>query len=217
MVAPTDEKIAAYFENLVQQGHAVCDMQNDRPVPNRGRFTRWRLQAEEFLTELFGSGHRFVEPFRRLALREFQHVDADDVDEGQAALLAAQDHYRSGLLNVRVIIVGEVFTDFLDMAEHLLDRGYKDPGAMLCGAVLEDGLRRIAQDKQLPVATRDGIAILNDRCKAAGLYGALLHRQVLVWATIRNSAAHAKFGEFTVPDVEAMLVGVRQFLSMYLR
>jgi hypothetical protein len=43
------------------------------------------------------------------------------------------------------LVAAEVFGDFLDMAGHLLDNHYHHPAAMLIGAVLEDGLRRLAR------------------------------------------------------------------------
>ena len=42
------------------------------------------------------------------------------------------------LTGKRTLISAEVFTDFLEMAEHLDDNCYKDPTAYPTGAVLED-------------------------------------------------------------------------------
>jgi hypothetical protein len=47
------------------------------------------------------------------------------------------------LTGKRTLISAEVFTDFLEMAEHLDHNGYKSTTAYLTGAVLEDGLRKL--------------------------------------------------------------------------
>ena len=38
----------------------------------------------------------------------------------------------------------EVFADFLEMAQHLLDVGYKDAAAVIAGSALEAHLRQLA-------------------------------------------------------------------------
>jgi hypothetical protein len=45
------------------------------------------------------------------------------------------------LANVRALIHGEVFADFLDMARHLREEGYKDAAAVIAGSALETHLR----------------------------------------------------------------------------
>ena len=41
------------------------------------------------------------------------------------------------------IISSEIFSDFLEMASHLLDNGYKDASAVMIGGVLEEHLRQL--------------------------------------------------------------------------
>lgn len=64
------------------------------------------------------------------------------------------------LARVRALITADVFSDFLEMADHLLDAGYKDPAASLVGAVLENGLRTVATDHHITVKTRDDLGSL---------------------------------------------------------
>jgi hypothetical protein len=40
--------------------------------------------------------------------------------------------------------------------------------------------------------------------------------QLSSWAHIRNKAAHGEFSEFTRPQVEQMIAGVKDFLSRHL-
>lgn len=47
------------------------------------------------------------------------------------------------------------------MAEHLDDNGYKHPTAYLTGAVLEDGLQKIADAKSVKLKARKDLSSLN--------------------------------------------------------
>jgi hypothetical protein len=49
------------------------------------------------------------------------------------------------LKSLEELIHGDVFADFLDMALHLLDSGYKDAAAVVAGSTLEAHLRQMAK------------------------------------------------------------------------
>jgi hypothetical protein len=55
----------------------------------------------------------------------------------------------------------------LTLAEHLLASGYKDPAAMLIGAVLEEGLRRIARREDVTLRMKDDVGSLGTRTPSA--------------------------------------------------
>lgn len=111
------------------------------------------------------------------------------------------------------LIAAEVFGDFLDMAEHLLDRDYYQPAASVIGAVLEDGLRRLAQGNDVSVRKGDDIGALNSRLAEKGVYSNLVRKQVAVWGDIRNKADHAEWTEFGAADVRDMYTGVTRFMA----
>jgi hypothetical protein len=114
------------------------------------------------------------------------------------------------------IISAEVFGDFLEMAQHLLDEGYKNPAASLAGAVLEDGLRRVARNNYITVTDSDGLASLRQKCAAKKVFNKIVCDQITAWTTLRNSAAHGKFDDYTAQQVGSMLSDVRSFLATHL-
>src|SRR5919206_3813589 len=58
-------------------------------------------------------------------------------------LRAAKNDYEQGyLFNTRILVEAEVFDDFLEQGEHLLDSGYYQPAAVVIGSVLEDGFTK---------------------------------------------------------------------------
>ena len=120
------------------------------------------------------------------------------------------------LFTARSLIEAEVFSDFIEMAHHLLDSSYKDPAASLIGAVLEDGLRRVAQARAVGFKPKAGIQELNEALSKAGVYNAIAKARVESWRLIRNKADHGEFGEFDVAVVDQMIDGVANLLGTHL-
>ena len=212
-----DEKVLERLEELITKGDQV--LATHRPNPPGvigfstlapGAFTEWRTQSLSFLMNLLGEGHVYVQSFR-------DGVDSgrlSEVHAGQGILRAVAEDVRLGFLaDVRSLISADVFADFLDMADHLLEAGYQHSAASLSGAVLENGLRQIATKGGLSVRTRDDLSALNSKCAGAGIYNRLVQRKVQVWVGIRNHADHGEFSEYTEADVREMVSGVRNFLG----
>ena len=136
------------------------------------------------------------------------------VETGIALLRSAKDGVENGALtNLESLVSADVFSDFLDMARHLHDGGYKDAAAVLAGSVLENGLRRVAAKRGL---TGGDIKTLNDRLAQAGEYNRLTQKRVQVWNDIRNQAAHGNFDEYDTENVQEMLDGVASLLERFL-
>jgi hypothetical protein len=106
------------------------------------------------------------------------------------------------------------------MAEHLLESGYKDPAAVLTGAVLEDTIRKLMVRENLPTVDAKGkkltIDPMNIALAKAGTYNVLVQKQVTSWADLRNSAAHGEFDKYDDEHVSHMLIGVRKLCTDHL-
>ncbi len=75
------------------------------------------------------------------------------------------------------LLHGEVFADFLEMASHLSDEGYKDAAAVIAGGTLESHLRQLCQKAGVTVeqATASGMKpkkadLLNSDLASASAY-----------------------------------------------
>jgi len=69
-----------------------------------------------------------------------------------ATLRALRADYVDGYMQSIVeLIHAEVFADFLEMADHLVGQGYKDPAAVLAGSVLEEHLRKLCIKNGIPI------------------------------------------------------------------
>lgn len=118
------------------------------------------------------------------------------------------------------IIQSEVFSDYLEMAEHLLNEGYKDPSAVLIGSTLEVHLRELCVSNSIDIEINNSKGILvpkkadlmNSDLAKANIYSSAYQKQVIAWLGIRNSAAHGKYSDYTTQEVSLMLQGIRQFI-----
>jgi hypothetical protein len=118
------------------------------------------------------------------------------------------------------IIQSEVFSDYLEMAEHLLNEGYKDPAAVLVGSTLEVHLRELCISEGIDIETTNSKGklfpkkadLMNSDLAKSNTYSSAYQKQIIAWLGIRNSAAHGKYSEYTKEEISLMLQGIRQFI-----
>lgn len=216
------EKLIARIDELVSEGKTVLNSKYDRHdgggLVSRGLlkeelFYKWKINSLSYLQKVFGDGSLHFKEFQAVCKSANYH----EANRGQAILLAAKVDIEGGhLKKLEDLVIADIFDDFLEMAKYLLEQGYKDPAASLIGAVLEDGLRKIATNRNIILVDNDNMNSLNQKIYKAQIYNKLVFKNVQVWNEIRNNADHAKFNEYSNKDVESMLNGVSGFMSQYL-
>lgn len=119
---------------------------------------------------------------------------------------------------VEEIVHAGVFADFIEMAEDLVGKGYKDASAVIAGSTLEEHLRKLA-GKHSITTERSGRPVKADTLNAAlvkaGAYNKLVQKQVTAWLDLRNKAAHGHYDEYDRAQVEAMIRDVRSFIERH--
>jgi hypothetical protein len=133
-------------------------------------------------------------------------------------LNALRTDYEHGYVrSIEELVHADLFADFLEMAQELLDKKFKDPAAVLTGSVLEEHLRKMCDAHAVPVINASSgrprkADVLNSDLVKAGAYYTLEQKQVTAWLDLRNKAAHGKYDEYDAQQVALMLEGVRSFL-----
>ena len=130
------------------------------------------------------------------------------------------DLKKNYLKSLTETIRGDVFKDYLEMAEHLLNEGYKDPAAVISGSTLEKHLRELCSRNDiniyLPTGTRKrpkrADQINSDLAKNE-VYSKLDQKNITAWLDLRNKAAHGKYNEYNSKNVELMLMGIKEFIN----
>lgn len=124
------------------------------------------------------------------------------------------------LSSVSELIHGEVFVDFLEMADYLLGEGYKDAAAVTAGGTLEAHLWQLCIKNGIDteVTTSEGIRAkkaeqMNADLSRNDVYSKLDQKNVTAWLDIRNKAAHARYDEYTTGQVSLLVTSVRDFIT----
>lgn len=122
----------------------------------------------------------------------------------------------------RELIHGELFGDFLEMAQHLLDEGYKDAPAVIAGSLLEAHLRQLCLKAAIPIDVKSGAGVtakkadrLNSDLAAAEVYSKLDQKNVTAWLDLRNKAAHGLYDQYAQAQVALLISGVRDFVTRH--
>jgi len=89
------------------------------PAPMAG----FRAAALSFIDRVYGPSHSHFIQFTDRTKSSY----ASDAERGLAILHAIRSEIAGGwLFTIKGMVAAELFSDFLDMAAHLLDQGFKD-------------------------------------------------------------------------------------------
>ena len=183
------------------------------PTLDRRTYAAWRNQAIVALSQVFGDAHHYPTSFASETKRPGYK---SSTEAGLGILCAASEDVEHGHLEtIQQMVAAGVFSDFIEQAEHLLRNGYHIPVASLTGAVLENGLRTLAEKNGIPTNRHDGLPDLNKKLCDKGVYSEARRSRVAFWVTVRNHADHGHFDEVTKDDVVEMVKGIRTLLADY--
>jgi len=182
-------------------------------------FLEFRSSTLTFLRNFFGEKHVYYKEFE---------VNVNDLSPantrmGIGILKAVNSDIENGWLSsYKDLISADIFADFLEMAEYLLDENYKDAAAVMTGSVLEEHLRNLCAKNGISTdvtkvskTTPKKADTMNADLKKQGVFGKLEQKNITAWLDLRNKAAHGKYSEYTKEQVRNMFDGVSHFISRY--
>lgn len=178
--------------------------------------TGWRTACLSFIVRVYGKDHVHFEQFLENTKNHFY----GDSERAVSILSALRSEIKGGwLFQIKALVAAELFSDFIDQAEHLLSQGYKDAAAVMLGSVLEEQLRQLCKAHDvITYDVKDGKEVprkadrLNSELAKADVYTALEAKQVTAWLAVRNSAAHGKYDEYTTDQVSNLATGIPSFI-----
>ncbi|WP_077531137.1 hypothetical protein [Vreelandella utahensis] len=182
-----------------------------------GLMSGFRSASLSFVERIYGSTHPHFSEIKEGA----KGSRPGDADKCIAILKAIRSEIEGGwLFSIKGLVTAEVFADFIEMAEHLLESGYKDPAAIMCGSVLEEHLRQLClkngietvirrDEKEIPKKAD----VLNADLTRAETYSKLDQKMITGWLDLRNKAAHGHYGEYNEEQVRNLLSSVTEFMA----
>ncbi len=105
------------------------------------KIASWASQSGQIIKALCGEKSVYFERFSSvLKEQDFYYVHSSNyiyLGVVLGCVKAVYEDFRKGLLqSIKGLLRAEIFEDFLEMAEYLLNGGYKDAAAVIIGAVL---------------------------------------------------------------------------------
>jgi hypothetical protein len=224
-----DPALVTRAQELIRKGEAVLRtarpersghpsrpaVVTDRSYLDYSLWAEWRNQSLSFLQRTLGGTDNYsVEFAKHCDLRTVAPTNA-----GLGILRAVKQDLEGGhLARLPELVHADVFSDFIEMAEHLLATGYKDAAAVIGGSVLEEHLRLLC-DKHGVTADAGARPKKADTMNAdlvkAGVYDSNRQKIITAWQAIRNSAAHGKYDDYDRGDVQRFVGGLRDFIDRY--
>ncbi|MFV1450562.1 hypothetical protein VBZ51_15505 [Maribacter sp. HS] len=216
----TKENLIKRVEHLINQGQNVIRTQKyGEFVGNyvdHGLQMGFRSASLSFIENLYGSKHNYYKDFD-------QKVKGDGLSESKSGINILNsikvEIENDWLLSIKELVTSEIFADFLEMSKHFLDLKYKDPAAVMIGSTLEEHLRQLCNKHSVDTTfEKNGdlfpkkANLLNANLVKAEAYGVLEQKNVTAWLDLRNRAAHGKYGEYSIEQVDLMYQGVLNFI-----
>ena len=216
----TIDDLVVRVDQLIQQGEEVRRTYRSNSDGwgwvDAAAMKGFRSAALSFIERVYGKNHSHYLEFQK----ETDNTDKQDAEIGVAILSSIKREISGGwLFSIKKLVSAEIFSDFIEMAEHLVSQGYKDPAAVITGSVLEEHLRQLAISNGVDIEIEsDGITRpkkadrLNSDLSKAEIYSKLDQKAVTMWLDLRNKAAHGQYDEYTKDQVSNMIQSVVEFM-----
>ncbi|WP_145216350.1 hypothetical protein [Gimesia alba] len=115
------------------------------------------------------------------------------------------------------VIHSDLFSDFLEMAEHLNENGFKDAAAVIAGSTLEAHLRMLCEKNKIEIELENGKPKSGDALNVSlvkeGVYSKLEQKSVTAWFGQRNKAAHGHYEAYDNQQVALNIDSIRAFIG----
>jgi len=217
-------KIIERAESLINFGNEIEKTRWNRVVGrstytyvDNGRMAGFRSSCLSFIKLIYGTRHPHFIEFEKTTNNHY----LANLAAGVGIMIAIKEEIAGGWLTTyKSLVASEIFSDFIEMAEHLLDQGYKDPAAVVLGSVLEEHIRQLCIKSKVEIKAEVKGKMLprkadtmNADLVKAGVYNLLDQKSVSSWLDLRNKAAHGNYTEYSKEQVNLMLQGILDFMK----
>jgi hypothetical protein len=215
----TEEKYLEIIDDLLNMSKKLESPRSSLPGIDEELFYQFKVESRSLIKRLYG-----VDDYHYI---EYEHQSQSPTPVGlercRGILNAVKNEILNGYFNdLKGLVSSDLYSDFLEMAEHLLEENYKDPAAVIIGSVLEEHLRQlcIKHDIELTIVSngktkQKKASQLNVDLTKAITLNKLDNKNVTAWLDLRNCAAHGQYDQYSQNQVKELLMNVQSFISRY--
>ncbi len=205
-------QLTSAIEMLVEEGEQIVDKHTgpmDTSV-DQWKFAKWLPGCRNLLRVLGDAAEPFAEPFGQSAA--FCH--ADRAQEMLASLTALKTAMNHGLLvRIQELVFAEAFSDLIEQAEELAEKGHFLAAGVVCRAVFEEHLRKLCDCNNCMPAGKTTIEPLKQALAKANVLTKLDVRSVDLIASAGNHCAHNNQPPLGESDIRRLIRDVIEFIG----
>jgi hypothetical protein len=214
-------KLVNRIDELILMGQNVLSTKKSQvgwgEYVNEGKFRAFRTAILSFISQIYPETH----PHHSELKVSLTDANPYDTKAGIETLKVIKGEIEGGwLFSLKGLVTAEIFSDFLEMADHLLSNDYKDAAAVIIGSVLEENLRQLCIKNKIDIEIEakgkfkpKKADLLNADLSKNEICSKLDQKSVTAWLDLRNKAAHGQYDEYNKDQVVFMLQGVTEFLA----
>lgn len=210
------EEILEKYEDYQKNKKIIINSGKEQETSNN-LITRTRA----IIKRISGMNSEYYKRMENVFSQYEKHYDHKKIEPLKGVLDGLYQDLKAGYLKtLSELIHADVFSDYIEMAEYLLDEKYKDPAAVITGSTLEAHLRKLCIKNGIDIEIMSHgklkpkkADLMNSEIAKKGIYNKLEQKSVTTWLDLRNKAAHGKYKEYNDNQVRQMIMGVRDFIT----
>ncbi|MFF5307221.1 hypothetical protein ACFY5F_48510 [Streptomyces sp. NPDC013161] len=206
------------LDQLIDQAESLLDSGDTRWSQGTANEANGEILAnrlESAVTRLTMQGSVYIQQVQRRK----GHTAYFRLRHNLQVAISLRDDLNSGWTETVVELVhADTYSDYLEMADGLLAKGYKDAAAVIAGTSLEVHVRALCVKNGVTTAVAGKpkkADTMNADLKKAGVYDGLRQKQLTTWMDLRNKAAHGNYADYDKDEVRQFIDGVQAFMMKY--
>ena len=185
--------------NEYEEARSKSEHDDGSDVISNTKIMRLNTRCITVVERVSGFNSTYSKEVRRIS-KETRYPHTNVVKEMGVVEALLSDIESGYVKTIEEEIHGDVFSDYLEMASHLVSQGYKDAAAVMAGSTLEVHLRKLCDKNDIDTLKGDGkpkkADSLNAELAKAGVYTKLDQKNVTAWLGLRNHAAHGDYDKY---------------------
>jgi uncharacterized protein YutE (UPF0331/DUF86 family) len=211
------QKTIASLGELIEQAERLVPGRTFLSPESAGECQYWFSHIVALMDRITPQSSFYNQEARHLIHRSNRQggIYLEDIRRLVGHLIFVRDAVNDGLLvRIEYEITASDFSDFLDHARSYFDALQKVQSAIIASAVFEDTVRRIGSKEG--IIKQEQLEAVINALKTSGVITKTEAKKLKYYAGIRNSALHAAWDEFDLPDVGDLITGTQQLIDQHL-
>jgi hypothetical protein len=209
------ERLLSAVQDLIKEGIQVQETMlnvHQRPYADVKLFSQWLPGCRNLMRILGTSANAFNEPFEDAVGFSEEHR----CHAMLGALKALEVAISKDLLQtVQELVFAEAFTDLLEQAEELSEKGYSLAAGVICRAVFEEHLRKLCDVNRCLPPGKPTIDPLKQELVKAGVFTKIDAKNVDAIAGEGNHCAHNNQPPLTMEQIKGLIQKLQSFLIQH--